>query len=149
MHFRPKPLALYVFSSSQKILDYFIDNTSSGAVCCNDVVVQNGWEGLPFGGVGDSGIGNYHGKYSYETFTHQKSVVVRNFSKVGEAIMGVRYPPYKARNTQFVTVFVKYLHKFNIRKGQPLAYAVSFVFGIATTLAIAGRWLGAKKSKVM
>jgi aldehyde dehydrogenase (NAD+) len=71
MHFRPKPLALYVFSSSQKILDYFIDNTSSGAVFCNDFVVQNGWEGLR---VGDSGIGNYHGKYSYETFTHQNRV---------------------------------------------------------------------------
>jgi len=142
---RPKPLALYVFSSSNPTLDYFIDNSSSGAVCCNDVVVQNGWEGLPFGGVGDAGFGRYHGKFSYDTFSHHKSVVVRNFSKAGEAMSAVRYPPYNSRNVQVISTFMKYLHRFNIRKGQPLAYVLSFVMGVAATMAFAGRWMSNKK----
>jgi len=99
--------------------------------------------------VGDSGIGNYHGKYSYETFTHQKSVVVRNFSKIGEAMNGVRYPPYSTRNAQIIAAFIKHLSKFNIRKGQPLAYLVSFAVGAATTMAFATKWLVTKKSKGM
>ncbi|ODN04714.1 Aldehyde dehydrogenase family 3 member B1 [Orchesella cincta] len=142
---RPKPLALYVFSRSQNTLDYFIEKTTSGAICCNDVVVQNGWEGLPFGGVGDSGIGHYHGKYSYETFVHKKSVVQRSFSKVGEKVYAARYPPYNNWNMKVIASFMKYLHIFEM-KARPVALFATFMAGAVASVAVTVGWLtGFKK----
>ncbi|MEB3336243.1 MAG: aldehyde dehydrogenase, partial [Leptolyngbyaceae bacterium] len=76
---RPKPLALYLFSNNPQHHKTVLQSTSSGGVCINDTVLQVGVSGLPFGGVGDSGIGNYHGKASFDTFSHQKSVLSRPF----------------------------------------------------------------------
>ncbi|MDJ0593014.1 MAG: aldehyde dehydrogenase [Pleurocapsa sp. MO_226.B13] len=76
---RPKPLALYIFSKNKDIQQQVLLNTSSGGVCINDTIVQVGVNELPFGGVGDSGIGNYHGKASFDTFSHQKSVLKKSF----------------------------------------------------------------------
>ena len=99
---------------------FFFQNTSSGSVCVNDVIVQLSVETLPFGGVGDSkylfaigqlpmmidllnynfwyffsgGYGAYHGKYSYDTFSHKKSVLIRDFGFLGEKLGEFRYPPY-------------------------------------------------------
>jgi aldehyde dehydrogenase (NAD+) len=70
-----KPLALYIFASVKKTIDKIINETSSGGVCINDTIMHLANEKLPFGGVGNSGMGNYHGKYSFETFSHQKAVV--------------------------------------------------------------------------
>lgn len=72
---RPKPLALYIFSKDIAKQQKVINETSSGGVCINDTVMQVGVSSLPFGGVGDSGIGSYHGKASFDTFSHQKSVL--------------------------------------------------------------------------
>lgn len=72
---RPKPLALYVFSNRSDVWDKVLQSTSSGGACVNDTVMQLSVDGLPFGGVGDSGIGAYHGKYSFDTFSHYKSVL--------------------------------------------------------------------------
>lgn len=74
---RAKPLALYYFSESKNNIEYVLENTSSGGVTINDTVLQAGYKNLPFGGVGNSGIGEYHGKSSFDTFTHRKSVVKR------------------------------------------------------------------------
>lgn len=74
---RPKPLALYYFSESKNNIEYILQNTSSGGVTINDTILQVGYKNLPFGGVGNSGIGEYHGKASFDTFTHRKSVVKR------------------------------------------------------------------------
>lgn len=74
---RPKPLALYYFSESKRSIEYILENTSSGGVTINDTVLQAGYKNLPFGGVGNSGIGEYHGKASFGTFTHRKPVVKR------------------------------------------------------------------------
>lgn len=72
---RPTPLALYYFTQSKKQARYIINHTESGGICINDTVVHVANNRLPFGGVGASGIGCYHGKYSFETFSHAKSVV--------------------------------------------------------------------------
>ncbi|HLR64975.1 MAG TPA: aldehyde dehydrogenase [Pseudogracilibacillus sp.] len=70
-----KPLALYYFGETKKREQYVLDNTISGGVCINDTLYHLGNPYLPFGGVGPSGIGAYHGKYSFETFSHKRSVL--------------------------------------------------------------------------
>jgi len=72
---RPKPLALYVFSQNKAVQEQVLASTSSGGVCINDTVMQVGVATLPFGGVGESGMGSYHGKASFDTFSHFKSVL--------------------------------------------------------------------------
>lgn len=88
---RPKPLALYIFSKDKQKQEQVLQETSSGGVCINDTVMQFGVSTLPFGGVGDSGIGNYHGKASFDTFSHYKSVLKKGF----RFDPNWRYPPYK------------------------------------------------------
>ena len=90
---RPKPLALYLFSSSQRHQETVLNKTSSGGVCFNDVVMQVGVPELPFGGVGASGMGAYHGKAGFDTFSHQRSVLRRPFA----LDLPFRYPPYAGR----------------------------------------------------
>lgn len=87
---RPKPLALYIFSKDKQKQQQVLQSTSSGGVCINDTVMQVGVSTLPFGGVGDSGIGNYHGKASFDAFSHYKSVLKKGlwFDQ------NWRYPPY-------------------------------------------------------
>ncbi len=87
---RPKPLALYVFTQNSNIADAFINGTSSGSVCINDDVIHMPVTSLPFGGVGASGMGNYHGEFSFKTFTHGKGVL----KKSTLLDVPVRYAPY-------------------------------------------------------
>lgn len=70
---RPKPLALYLFCTEERLVERFIQETSSGALCVNDVVLHCSLDSLPFGGVGQSGMGAYHGRYSVDTFSHDKA----------------------------------------------------------------------------
>lgn len=72
---RPKPLALYVFSEDQEFADNIIANTTSGDAEINSTLIHVGSHFLPFGGVGTSGMGKYHGKFSLENFSHQRSVL--------------------------------------------------------------------------
>ncbi|HEY9621856.1 MAG TPA: aldehyde dehydrogenase [Crinalium sp.] len=90
---RPKPLALYIFSRSQQIQNRILKETSSGGAAINDTVMQFGVSALPFGGVGDSGIGQYHGKASFDTFSHYKSVLYKPFW----LDIKLRYAPYKGK----------------------------------------------------
>ncbi|MCL1474914.1 aldehyde dehydrogenase [Argonema antarcticum] len=87
---RPKPLALYFFSKNKNHQEQVLRETSSGGVCINDTVMHLGVPELPFGGVGDSGMGSYHGKASFDIFSHQKSVLKNSF------LMDIkfRYAPY-------------------------------------------------------
>lgn len=87
----PKPLALYLFGGGEKEQGEVLSMTSSGGVCFNDVVLQAGIPELPFGGVGTSGMGKYHGKAGFDNFTHYKSVLKRPFW----LDLNFRYPPYK------------------------------------------------------
>lgn len=90
---QPKPLALYLFSKNKNLQQRILRETSSGSVCINDTVMQVGIPDLPFGGVGASGIGNYHGKASFDTFSHQKSVLKKSFL----LDLKWRYAPYEGK----------------------------------------------------
>lgn len=72
---RPKPLALYVFTEDQKLADYVLNHTTSGDAEINSAIIHVGSHYLPFGGVGTSGMGKYHGKFSFECFSHSRSVL--------------------------------------------------------------------------
>ncbi|GLT78776.1 hypothetical protein SLA2020_503020 [Shorea laevis] len=76
---RPKPLALYGFTKNKTLQRRMITETSSGSVIFNDAIIQFAVDTLPFGGIGESGIGKYHGKFSFDTFSHYKSVARRSF----------------------------------------------------------------------
>ena len=93
---RPKPLALYLFSKNKQKQTQILENTSSGGVCLNDTVMQFSVTDLPFGGVGNSGIGSYHGKYSFDTFSHFKSVLRKPF----RFDLNLRYAPYEQKLAQ-------------------------------------------------
>ncbi len=88
---RPKPLALYVFSNQPENYQKVIDEVSFGSGCINDTVVQFANPHLPFGGVGSSGMGGYHGKASFDNFSHPKSILKKSFTFDPP----LRYPPYK------------------------------------------------------
>lgn len=87
---RPKPLALYVFTSSSETGEKVLTKTSSGGAIVNDTLIHIA-SGMPFGGVGQSGLGAYHGKTSFDAFSHWKTVVKRPYL----LDLKVRYPPYK------------------------------------------------------
>lgn len=87
---KPKPLALYIFSRNRELQKRILNETSSGGVCINDTVMQVGVSSLPFGGVGESGMGRYHGKASFDTFSHFKSVLKKSFL----LDLKWRYAPY-------------------------------------------------------
>ena len=88
----PHPLGLYIFSTSQSEIDYILSNTLSGGVTINDCMLHAGAPDVPFGGVGDSGSGAYHGRYGFDTFTHKRTVV--RLPDFLDRVMGFRYPPY-------------------------------------------------------
>jgi acyl-CoA reductase-like NAD-dependent aldehyde dehydrogenase len=90
---KPKPLALYFFSNNRKKQARILRETSSGGVGLNHMVLQMATPALPFGGVGNSGMGAYHGKASFDTFSHQKSV----FSKPFWLDLKLLYPPYEGK----------------------------------------------------
>jgi aldehyde dehydrogenase (NAD+) len=90
---RPKPLALYLFSMQQAAQERILQRTSSGGVCFNDVVMHVGVPELPFGGVGNSGMGSYHGEAGFRTFSHERSVLRRPV----RLDLPFRYPPYAGK----------------------------------------------------
>jgi aldehyde dehydrogenase (NAD+) len=85
-----KPLALYAFAEDQAVIDRVLAGTSSGGVGVNVTLLQVGVPDLPFGGVGESGMGAYHGKTGFDTFTHRKSV----FQRPSRPDPTISYPPY-------------------------------------------------------
>ncbi|MBK8170937.1 MAG: aldehyde dehydrogenase family protein [Sandaracinaceae bacterium] len=87
---REKPLALYVFSNDSDTQDEVLLRTSSGGACVNDVVAHIGCGSLPFGGVGESGMGAYHGRASFDAFSHHKSIL----DKALFIEPPLRYAPY-------------------------------------------------------
>lgn len=89
----PKPLAAYFFSEHEKAQDYFVHAFPFGGGCINDTITHVGSVNLPFGGVGTSGSGSYHGKASFDQFTHQKSIL----KKSTKLPLNVMYPPYKGK----------------------------------------------------
>jgi aldehyde dehydrogenase (NAD+) len=95
---REKPLALYLFSTDANAEQRVLEETSSGGACINGTIMHIGNSKMPFGGVGPSGMGAYHGQHSFETFSHRKSVLKRGF-KFDVKMM---YPPYTKWRTNMV-----------------------------------------------
>lgn len=93
-----KPLAAYLFTNNTEEKKAFTQKLSFGGGCINDVVMHLGNANLPFGGVGSSGIGNYHGKFGFEAFSHQKSVLEK--ATWGEP--AIKYPPYSEKNLDWI-----------------------------------------------
>lgn len=89
----PKPLAAYFFSEHEKAISYFLQELPFGGGCINDTVTHVGNPYLPFGGVGPSGVNAYHGKASFENFTHPKSIMKRS-SRFSNNLL---FPPYKQK----------------------------------------------------
>lgn len=90
---RPKPLAFYLFTESEVYKEFVMGSLSFGGGCINDTLIHFANLNMPFGGVGHSGMGNYHGKYSFDTFTHSKSVT----EKTTLFDIPLRYPPYSSK----------------------------------------------------
>lgn len=87
---REKPLALYIFSKSKLYIKTILNSISFGGGCINDTIMHLANSNLPFGGVGNSGMGNYHGKFGFDCFSHQKSILKKGFSLEPP----IKYPPY-------------------------------------------------------
>jgi aldehyde dehydrogenase (NAD+) len=99
---REKPLALYLFTKDQKVEDDVLTRTSSGGACVNGTLLHIMDARMPFGGVGPSGTGAYHGRHTFETFSHRKSVLTRG-TRFDPKIM---YPPYGPLITKLVQRFM-------------------------------------------
>ncbi len=99
---REKPLALYLFTRRKSVVNRILHSLSFGGGCVNDVIMHIVSPKMPFGGVGNSGMGNYHGKKSFETFTHRRSVLM-NFSDMDPAL---RYHPYTKTKKEIIARFM-------------------------------------------
>lgn len=107
LQLKPKPLALYVFSTEKFVVNYFLKNISSGTVCVNDCCIQYMQHELPFGGVNHSGFGKTHGKAGFLAFSNEKAVLTQ---RVGNTLAKLFYPPYNRLGTNKITRgFMKWL----------------------------------------
>ncbi|KAG5668145.1 hypothetical protein PVAND_016097 [Polypedilum vanderplanki] len=130
---RDKPLALYIFSNNTNDRQTIIENTSSGGVCVNDTIMHLAVDTMPFGGVGPSGMGGYHGKYSFDTFSHKKSCLVKKIDTISEKLSNARYPPYSDKKINYLTFLTKK------RKGFSIPYLPQLVLlgvGVAATIFV-------------
>ncbi len=100
---RPRPLALYLFSEDRAVRRRFVERVPFGGGCVNDTILHLTNPHLPFGGVGNSGMGRYHGKYSFDTFSHVKGVLYSS-SRVD---FPLRYPPYTPEKMKMVRRVLK------------------------------------------
>jgi aldehyde dehydrogenase (NAD+) len=98
-----KPLALYMFSESKSHISYVFDHVSFGGGAINDTILHITNQHLPFGGIGESGIGSYTGKYSFYTFSHARGVM-KSSTKID---FGIAYPPYTEKKFAFVKKALK------------------------------------------
>ncbi|CAO3636541.1 unnamed protein product [Mucor hiemalis] len=101
---REQPLALYVFAGKKYNYNKILDHTSSGGVLVNDILMHLQELSLPFGGVGPSGSGCYHGEKSFETFTHMRATMVKDL--MSESLVAARYPPYNVDKKKILEVMV-------------------------------------------
>ena len=99
---KEKPLALYIFSKNKININSVLENISFGGGCVNDVIMHLTNDHLPFGGIGNSGMGRYHGKYSFDAFTHEKPIF-----KKGKLEIQIKYPPHTNKKLSLVKKFTK------------------------------------------
>ena len=100
---QPKPLALYLFTSDKRVEKKVLNEISSGGVSINDTILHLANSNLPCGGVGNAGMGAYHGEESFRTFSHRKSVLKK--SRVLNTTL--MYPPYSDKKLMVIKRFLK------------------------------------------
>lgn len=100
---RPKPLALYLFSNDKAVQKKVLDGCSFGGGCINDTIIHLATTAMGFGGVGESGMGDYHGERSFETFSHMRSIV----NKSCLLDLPMRYQPYTDKKFSLIKRFIK------------------------------------------
>jgi acyl-CoA reductase-like NAD-dependent aldehyde dehydrogenase len=124
---REKPLALYLFSDDKAVVDRVLRETTAGGVTINDTLVHATVPGLPFGGVGHSGQGAYHGRRTFDAFVHHKSVLMRPLGM--EAVQSIRYPPYTDRKVSILSFLTGFPHN-------PRSAAVRFLLSPPVLLGL-------------
>lgn len=104
-HFRtqPKPLALYIYSTNREIHNKVLAETTSGGVAINDSITQFVSMNLPFGGVGNSGMGRYHGHYGFETFSHHRAIM----KQTNLIDLKLKYPPVTEKTVKLLKSILK------------------------------------------
>ena len=100
------PLAMYLFTNSQDVLEYFQANTTSGGFSVNETLLHVGHSGLIFGGAGKSGIGRYHGFEGFAELSNQRSVLIRKF----DTKMSYFYPPYTDKKKKIIDFLIEKFH---------------------------------------
>ncbi len=90
----PKPLALYLFAEDKAVVEEVLASTTAGGSCINNVLLHLAHPNLPFGGVGESGLGSYHGERGFQAFSHERSVFFQKGPNVGQML----FPPYGERH---------------------------------------------------
>lgn len=106
---RPKPLALYIFGKNRSHIKRILAETTSGSTCVNNTIVQIENLSVPFGGVGMSGTGNYHGFYGFKAFSHERNLMRQGFF---DAVSLFHAPYNKKRLTQFMQKALKFIKRF-------------------------------------
>jgi len=144
---RDRPLALYLFSNDSRNKQFVRDHTLSGSFCVNELVIQAGVEGLPFGGTGASGYGAHSGKDGFDAFTHRRSSI--DSPGWVDWVLGFRFPPYTVKKSAFQAKL--FLHK--IPYARPGMHTLSSIGSwrkwiglIALVVAIAAATGGKNKS---
>jgi aldehyde dehydrogenase (NAD+) len=100
---RPRPLALYLFSRNKEVQRLFLRRAAFGGGCINDTVIHLATSRMGFGGVGNSGMGSYHGRDSFDTFSHRKSMV----KKSSLIDLPIRYAPYTPVKDRLIRLFLR------------------------------------------
>ena len=99
---RPKPLSCYVFTTKKELKNKILSELSFGGGAVNDAVMHMTNSNLPFGGVGESGTGNYHGEAGFKTFSHYKSILEKPFWFEPD----FKYPPYSKKKFAWIKRFI-------------------------------------------
>jgi len=129
---REKPLSLYIFSTNDRIKNRILNETSSGSVCINDTLLQLTVETLPFGGVGHSGMGAYHGKASFDTFSHEKSIMDHSMNPIVKMLEMSRYAPYTNLKSTVLRELLTYRWTPDLGVFSTVLW---FIFGLASAVA--------------
>lgn len=137
-----KPLALYLFSQDAKTIHEVKSRTSSGGLCVNDCIMHLVNDELPFGGVGSSGMGKYHGKYSFECFSHEKACLEKSQlldqSFLFKPLLAARFPPYTPMKRALIGIFTNHLISRFLNAVVPTLRGASRILVLLVVLYMAG-----------
>lgn len=131
-----KPLSINVFTNNDHVFERFQNETSSGSIVKNDLFFNLLVNELPFGGVGNSGFGNYFGPYSFPTFSHAKSVMIKRHNFITNILMKRRYPPHSDANLRLFNFLLARNFIDDIDFCATFRYLLSFVIGVLITLLV-------------